>query len=159
METSARLRAETTCELVTEVANRFGEVRLKVTGASMLPAIWPGDVLTAQRTVVAALRPGQIVLCRRQDQLVAHRIIGAAYGQLITRGDTLPQDDPPVGLSDIVGHVVSIERNGRLVNMQWSLRQRVGASILRHSDFCSRMTLRIGRSLRRLKFREMSWAS
>ena len=38
------------CELVADVARAFGEVRLRVTGASMLPAIWPGDILvTVQR--------------------------------------------------------------------------------------------------------------
>jgi hypothetical protein len=37
------------CELAAEVIRSFGRVRLRATGTSMLPAIWPGDVLyTAQ---------------------------------------------------------------------------------------------------------------
>lgn len=53
MNMEERLRpgpeCELGCELVADVARRFGEVRLRLTGASMMPAVRPGDVITAQR--------------------------------------------------------------------------------------------------------------
>ena len=60
------------CELIQDVARTTGEVRLRVTGASMLPAIWPGDLLTVRRCDLSELEPGQIALYRRDGKLTAY---------------------------------------------------------------------------------------
>ena len=52
-------------DLAAEVIRQFGEVRLRVNGASMLPSVWSGDVLTVRRRSAAELLPGRIVLCYR----------------------------------------------------------------------------------------------
>jgi signal peptidase len=131
------------CELVDEVARTAGEVRLKVTGASMLPALWPGDLVTVRRSDAAELRPGQIVLYRDEAKLTAHRIQRISPTQLITRGDSVPSCDPPVGALEIVGQVVAILRNGRSIEPEWSLWHRAVSSMLRRSDFCTQVALRI----------------
>lgn len=146
-------------ELVAEVASKFGEVSLKVTGASMIPAIWPGDVITIRRCETAELRPGQIVLLRRGGQLVAHRIVWIRDDSVITRGDSLLLDDPPVNAFNIVGEVVSIDRYGRFLRPRQSFSQRTGSFILRRSGLCLRMTLRLGLRIRRWMSGEYSWAS
>ena len=43
-------------ELVVDVLGQFGEARLRVVGSSMLPAIWPGDVLTIRRCPMGEVR-------------------------------------------------------------------------------------------------------
>lgn len=134
-------RSTSGCELVTEVARCFGEVRLRVTGASMLPAIWPGDVLRVQYCTIPDLQRGQILLYRRQEKLVAHRITRIHFDSVITRGDSVHHDDPPVGQSEIVGQVVSVVRQGRPVSQRLSLLRRIGAFILQRSDICVRATL------------------
>ena len=144
-------------ELVAEVASNFGEVRLRVTGASMIPAIWPGDVITVCRCEITELQPGQIVLYRRKGKLVVHRVTCVRGDLLTTRGDSLQCDDPPITKSDIIGQVVYLVRNGRRVHLKQSGWQRVGSSFLRRSGFCLRMALRMGRRLRRSGSREMSW--
>jgi len=159
MDVELQPRSVLACELVAEVVLDFGEAHLKVTGASMIPAIWPGDVITIRRRGVAELQSGQIVLSRRGGMLVAHRITCIRGHHVITRGDSLQHDDPPVRPSDIVGEVVSIVRNGCRVHLTQSCWQRVGSSILRRSDFCLRMALRVNRRLRRSRSGEMSWAS
>jgi len=53
--------------LVGEVLHRFGEARLRVTGSSMLPSIWPGDELTVRRRAVSELRTGEIALFTRMN--------------------------------------------------------------------------------------------
>jgi signal peptidase len=143
-------------ELVTEVARSFGEVCLQVTGSSMVPAIWPGDVIAVRRSELGALRLGQIVLYRQERGLVAHRIVHIHGDLLTTRGDTLRHDDPPVRTSDLVGQVLSLVRKGRRVNLRQSSWQRISASILRQSDLCLRMTLRLGLRLRRIGTKEMA---
>lgn len=141
------------CELVTDVARSFGEVCLRVTGASMIPSIWPGDLITV-RYNTAELQPGQIVLYSRQGELVAHRIICVQGDLLSTRGDSLPSDDPPIHVPDVVGQVISVARNGHRVHLNQSSWRRAGSSIVRRSDFCLRMALRLHNRLRR-----MAWAS
>jgi len=79
--------------------------------------------------------------------------------RLVTQGDSLPHSDPPMTASEIVGQVVSILRDGRNIPPQQSHWQRALASILRHSDFCARMTQRIGRRLQLLRKMELLWAS
>src|SRR5881296_212323 len=95
------LRAAAHRELLAEVARKFGEIRFKATGDSMLPSVWPGDLLTVRRQNFSEFRSGQIVLYERaaggrwpatgeHAQFVAHRIVDFSGGrsgrQLITRG-------------------------------------------------------------------------
>jgi signal peptidase len=136
-------RSELGCELVADVARSFGEVRLKVTGASMIPSIWPGDVITVHHNA-ASLQPGQIVLYSREGKLVAHRITRVRGDVLSTRGDSLPSSDPPIHAPDIVGHVISVVRNRHSVHLKQSSWQRAVSFTARHSDFCLRIILRVG---------------
>lgn len=136
-------RSEVACELVAEVARSFGEVRLKVTGASMIPSLWPGDIITVRRDATS-LKPGQIVLYRREGRLVAHRITRVRGDLLSTRGDSLPCDDPPIHAPDIVGQVISLVRHGCRVHLKQSVWQRAVSCTVRHSDFCLHMMLRGG---------------
>jgi len=147
------------CELVADVVRNFGEVRLKVTGASMIPAIWPGDVVTVHCRKIAELEPGQIVLSRREGRLFAHRIISIQGNALTTRGDSLLHDDPPITASDVLGEVVGIDGHGRRLRARQSFRQRAGSFILRRSGLCLRMTLRLGLRLHRRQNGEYSWSS
>ena len=157
MTTTADLRAAAHHELLAEVARNFGEIRFKATGDSMLPSVWPGDLLTVRRQSFSEFRPGQIVLYERgasgrlpvageNAQLVAHRIVdcsGDRSGQqLITRGDSLPCDDAPVHEDQILGRVVSISRNGRPISPDFTRSRRIAAWVLRRSDLAGRVFLR-----------------
>jgi len=159
MNVKTQRRSAVGSELVADIGRDFGEVCLRVTGSSMIPAIWPGDVVTVRRCEIAALQRGQIVLSRREGKLVAHRIVWIGGDSFITRGDSLLHDDPPLEASEIVGAVVSIVRNCRRVRLRQSIWQRASSVILRRSDFCLRMTLRLSRRLRRRGGREISWAN
>ena len=125
----------------------------------MLPVAWPGDVVTVHRCELADLRPGQIVLFGQKEKLTVHRVTRIADDYLLARGDSLPCCDPPVTASEIVGQVVSIVRNGRLIPPELSLWQRVVASILRHSGPCRRILLLAGGRLLRLEDLRLPWAN
>jgi signal peptidase I len=139
-------------DLAMEVIRQFGEVRLKVNGASMLPSVWPGDVLAVRRRSVAELLPGSIVLCYRNRGFVAHRLVGKQGDTLITRGDSLPGTDPPFHDTEFLGEVVAILRNGRQVALSPLWWRRACSRILQHSDLSIRIMLRLRRSFR------LSWA-
>jgi hypothetical protein len=75
MDTAIDTRGEVKSHLFREVLRSFGEARLAVTGASMLPSIWPGDILEVRRQSAAEICPGQLVLFARGGGLVAHRVV------------------------------------------------------------------------------------
>jgi signal peptidase I len=131
------------CELVSEVARHAGEVCLKLNGTSMLPAMWPGDVVTVRRCQLADLRPGQVALCRVEGNLVAHRVVRTFPDLLITRGDSVPHCDPPVEPPSVVGYVASIVRNHRRIEIKRTWRNRALSAVLRRSHLCLRITLRL----------------
>ena len=140
-------------DLTADVIRQFGEGQLKVTGTSMLPSVWPGDVITVRRRTAAALPLGQIILCYRNNPFIAHRLIGKRDDCLITRGDSLSYEDPPFRDAEVLGEVISILRNGRPVASPSAWWLRVGSSMARHSELCTRIMLRLQRSSR------MSWAN
>lgn len=139
-------------DLVAEVLRQFGEVRLKVNGASMLPSVWPGDVLTVRRRSPAELLTGCIVLCCRNRGFIAHRMVGRQDDRILTRGDSHLREDPPFAGEEVLGEVVSILRYGRQVALSPLWWHRGFSWIMRHSDLCTRTLLRLRRSSR------LSWA-
>jgi signal peptidase I len=138
------------CDLWAAVVRDAGFARLKVTGLSMLPAIWPGDVLLVRGRPSNLLQPGQVLLYQRNGRLTAHRIIRIVGGRLLTRGDCVSSFDEPVQASEIVGQVVGITRNGRAVKLEPSLVQRVAAWVLRHSEACTRILLHLNGAAKRI---------
>jgi len=145
MDGAADARAAAGCSLTAEIVSAFGEVCLRVTGSSMLPSVWPGDVLTVCRAEAAQVLPGEIVLVARDGSLLAHRVIGKTQRFLITRGDNLSLNDPPVSGNELLGRVTSILRGGRRITPRPYLNfyERVLSFILRHSDRATSLSLRL----------------
>jgi hypothetical protein len=163
------------CALAAEVLRSFGKLRLQADGSSMLPAVWPGDILYVQGQDAAAALPGDIVLFGREGRLVAHRVVevrkaksgvrGPASGvriqnpdsrfpipdsrfEFVTRGDSLDRNDPPVSSHELLGRVTAIERGSRRVNPRLTFWSSIASSILRRSDFLTRILLGLHRALR-----------
>jgi signal peptidase I len=146
MNTFAQSRHEIELNLGTEVLRASGELRLAALGSSMVPAIFPGDVLTIRTLNTNEILSGEVVLCARGDRFVVHRVVREAQAsgepRWITRGDTLIVDDPPVTDRELLGRVVAIERNGK----QWVLRrpllsERIVRWCVRHSSLYLRFIL------------------
>ena len=152
MDLAEELREGARRDLTAESIVRFGEVRLRVTGTSMFPCVWPGDVLTVHRRSASELQTGKIVLCYRKQAFVAHRLIGKDNNCLITRGDSLSYYDPPFRLEEVLGEVTTILRDGHPVALKRTWWHGIGSFMARHSDIGTRAVLR----LRRLS--RLSWA-
>jgi hypothetical protein len=147
-------------ELAVEVARTFGSLRLRVAGTSMMPAIRPGDLLSIDRVNLRDTSPGEIVMFARVGRLFAHRIVDQSGGAsdpcasapycasepyLVTRGDRLLENDPPVFQSELIGRVTSIERAGSPVRSRpWlDVPNRVLGRLLRSSDRATVLFLRV----------------
>jgi hypothetical protein len=131
------------CELAAEIVRAYGAVQFRATGSSMLPAVWPGDILSVRRRPFAELSPGRILLCYRNQSFVAHRLISKHAGVFITQGDSLLFEDVPFHEDEVLGEVVSILRDGRPVPVSPAPLSKAVAAVLRHSEFCTRVLLRL----------------
>ena len=139
------------CELAAEVLRSSGRLRLRATGASMLPTVWPNDILSVRIQDAAEALPGDIVLFARQGRLVAHRVVQrtASQGRIlwVTRGDSAGGNDAPISSHELLGRVTAIERGSRPVNPRLTFWCRIGASILSRSGFCTRLLLWLRKAL------------
>ena len=61
--------------LAQDTLQRFGRLRFRAMGSSMLPAIAAGDILTFRSATPGDLVPGQVVLIQDNGRLVAHRLL------------------------------------------------------------------------------------
>ncbi|MCX6269856.1 MAG: hypothetical protein NTU44_01310 [Bacteroidetes bacterium] len=93
-------------------------VRVTVGGRSMWPWIRKGDV-----AIIEPFSPGeeplrgQLVVFPGAGKLIAHRLIAvrmtSAGKRFFTKGDACTRSDSPLEREQILGHLVSLERNGR----------------------------------------------
>ncbi len=94
-------------KLAKEVLERFGRVRVRMQGTSMLPAIWPGDTVDIVRTEITSLRHGDVVFFESGDRFFCHRIraieLTPAGRRIRTRGDHLTHDDAAVPATAVLG--------------------------------------------------------
>jgi hypothetical protein len=120
MEFSDPTREQHKRDLAVEVLRTSGRVRLAARGYSMLPSLWPGDVLTVQTATSGQVVLADVVLCSRDGKFSIHRVLrlqdvaGQLY--LITRGDSMFQEDSPVAPTELLGKVIAVEREGRLLS-------------------------------------------
>lgn len=144
-----RLR-EACCDLVADIARASGKVQLQVSGASMVPALWPGDLLTVRSCCPSELAPNSIIVFRQDQQLVVHRLIHRIGDEIVTRGDARRQLDKAVEPSQIVGRVEIVMRNGRPVDSRDSLWRQLVAVCLRRSEWCTWFFLRFSSKMRKM---------
>jgi signal peptidase I len=136
-------RAALKTALLAEAIRSFGEIRLRVIGISMLPTLWPGDILLVRRCAADELQPGQIVQYIRDGLPIAHRMVGSRGGHWLARGDCNRYTDPPISGNQMLGRVVSIERNGRFIDPALNRARRLAGWFLRRSEVLARVVLRV----------------
>jgi signal peptidase I len=147
--------------LVEDVVRSFGTVRLRVLGTSMVPAMLPGDLVSIHRAGLHEISVGDVVLFLQNGRLFIHRVVGgndsSATGNteepyLITRGDRLRHNDPPVSSKELLGRVASIERDSRNIELAPDESNSLFARLLRASDRATYLYLRLGACWRTLLF-------
>ena len=140
------------CELAGEVVRTFGRVRVRVTGTSMIPAVWPGDVLVVERRAAEKIERGEIAVAERDGRLVAHRVIGPRTGATLklaaaitTHGDSLLAPDAPLRAEELLGTVVSIERGAgaRRPRRKLGIGAKMLAGMARRSSMAARVFVRL----------------
>jgi len=100
-------------DLLKEVLLRWGCARLRVNGTSMLPSLFPYDVVVLSACSASDLVPGDLALCEHKQGWLLHRVVRLENGWMHTRGDLLSFDDPPTNAENVLAKVVGLERFGR----------------------------------------------
>ncbi len=148
-------------ELIAEEFRAGREVRFRVTGSSMVPTVWPGDVIVVRPVDAGPVRPGGLLLFRRDGRLVVHRVVGRSLRenslQFITRGDAVGRCDFPVPSSDVVGVVRAVSRHGTepaAAVGETSLAKRLVSFAVRRSQVVRRVVLTVHALSRRYARRQ-----
>jgi signal peptidase I len=148
---NAEVREESKCILAAEVLQSEGQLQLRVTGASMLPSLWAGDLLTVQSNDLDQVEPGDVVLYLRGGRFFVHRAVSKLNPNaedeerfLITRGDSMPKVDAPVPPVQLLGKVIRVERDSLIfAPPKLSLLRLIFARALCHSNLFHRLVLRL----------------
>ena len=132
-------------ELAAEAIRFFGELRLRVTGSSMLPAVRPNDVLLVRHCRSEEALPGDIVLYIRQRRLFAHRVISRTGVRLVTQGDGMTEPDLPVKPNELLGKVIEVARRGKTIchESKSTWPTRMAAALFRRSASAGRVFTRL----------------
>src|ERR1700687_592255 len=146
----SQAREQGRCSLAAEALRSWGTLKVRANGVSMLPTLWPGDVLTVQSIRLDQGEPGEIVLYMRQDRFFIHRIISRDLTRdktfLVTRGDCMFEDDPPIGGGELLGKIVGVWRGGSIFMAAPRLSpfRRFVGWLFCHWSFFRRVGLRLG---------------
>jgi len=96
-------------------------VRFRAGGQSMHATIKDGEMITVEPASANEIKRGDIVLYRFNRGVIAHRVIrvekAEAAHRFILRGDSSSTNDAPVEAEKILGRVISVEREGREIDL------------------------------------------
>ena len=91
-------------------------VRFRTKGTSMRPAIRDGETIIVEPVSPADVKRGDVIFCRTDDGVIAHRVVSVKRrASFILRGDAMQSCDEPVSAAQVLGRVVSVERDGRSI--------------------------------------------
>jgi signal peptidase I len=113
----------------------------------MLPTIWPGDMLMIEQATGDDVAEGDIVLFRRGDRFIAHRVVtkvdAPGCREVHTQGDALPCADFPIADNEVLGRVAFISRKGKCIEpvRNRRLSERAVATLFRRSEIAARVVV------------------
>ncbi len=141
---SANISDAVKCELADEVLRSFGTLRFAATGWSMLPTIFPGDILAVERIGEHQVNLGDVILTPRDGRLCAHRVVAKSEDCSpcwLTQGDAMAIPDRPVQPSELLGRVAYVTRRGKRIALpaKLSVIESLIASLIRRSFFAARV--------------------
>src|SRR5579864_553336 len=152
MESDVQLRELQKQNLLAEILRTSGKVKLAARGYSMLPALWPGDILNVETAGFERVQVGDVVLYERWNRFFIHRVLQkfathteSERPSLVTRGDSMMSPDPAISPESLLGIAVSLERvSGQVLSIpNCSLPRRAFGLALGYSVWLRSVALRV----------------
>lgn len=122
--TKTLMMSPDTTKVITSLLDEGISVWVIARGTSNYPIIKPGITLLIEPLPYAECVPGDMVVTRRGDWLVTHRLLkwknprnGDPYGLMITRGDSCLKRDKLSGEEEYVGVVKWTKQHGQITSL------------------------------------------
>ena len=129
---NATVIAQAANVLICDRLRSGGTFSFTISTSSMLPALGPGDRVVVRAARADRVRTGDIVIHKRADSWIAHRVIytfsSTGETHLVTKGDNALTPDPVWEPGQLVGAIVAVARAGRGERESFSGMRR-GATI------------------------------
>ena len=106
-------------EMIQEGLHSNGWARFRVVSNSMLPLIRKDDWVRAVGvTPKDRMHFGDIILYRRNKDIIIHRVIRNGTSRVTTKGDRCLIADAPVLRTDVLARVMQLEHGSRMIDLQ-----------------------------------------
>jgi hypothetical protein len=113
----------------------------------MLPALRPGDIAEIVACSVNDVASGEIVLAYRDGRFFLHRFLARGESdKFLTRGESMPGPDPEFPPEAILGKVVTLVREARVVPVRVGAWSRAVGLLFCYCSFARRAALRAHKS-------------
>jgi signal peptidase I len=155
------MREAVCTQLLREWIARGEPAWLPLIGESMAPFLHSGSRVLVSKGTTGEVLCGDLLLFEVEGKLICHRVLrrrasGGKYA-FLTKGDDWRTIEFWIGEEQVIGRVVSVERNGDLVRLDSFLRRlhAVGATAIALAAIGSRVALR---RIQRLLKLQRTWA-
>jgi hypothetical protein len=139
--------------LAADALRHSGRLRLRVHGESMLPSLWPGDMVEIASCSLQDVQPGEIVLALREGRLFLHRLVATKPEGFVLRGDSMPGPDAQFPGEALLGRLAPDAQKER----RNSALSRPLGLLFCHCGMARRLALKL-RSRRQAQAREFHGA-
>jgi len=129
-------------EMAADTLRQNGRLRLRARGESMLPTLWPGDIVEVTRCSISELRRGDVVLAIRDGRLFLHRFFRQSGEGFVLRGDSMPAPDPVYSSEAFLARLKSRTAGRQFFTTLPPVLSRSLGFILCHCGIARRLALR-----------------
>ncbi len=107
-----------------EYLDTYGQLTYRFQGTSMMPLLRQGkDAFTVAKKTAARCKKYDVVLYRRKEQYVLHRVVEVTPEGYVILGDNCLYKERDIPEENILGVMTSFTRNGRTVSANhWGYR-------------------------------------
>jgi len=107
-------------------------IQFNVTSNSMQPVLQIGDSIVAEVIPCEDVKPGDIIVIKRSEDFLTHRVISKTERGWLTKGDNNAVLDPPVQKDRFIARVRAVHKTNRLIvfeSSRWRWVNRVLARL------------------------------
>jgi signal peptidase I len=111
--------------LIETKLNVGDKIQFNVTSNSMQPIIQIGDIIVAEVVKANIIQPGDIIVIRRMDDFLTHRVISSTKVGWLTKGDNNAMMDPIAKTDHLIGLVTEVHKNNQRIILESTRLERV----------------------------------
>jgi signal peptidase I len=126
--------------LIDTELNAGDQIQFNVTSNSMQPIMQIGDIIVAEVVNASVIKPGDIIVIRRMEDFLTHRVICITKDGWLTKGDNNLMMDPNVKKDRLIGIVKEVHKNNQKIVLESTRLGRVKGLLARLGELEVRAT-------------------